>query len=168
MSQAYEIQDKLSVLFVCMGNICRSPTAEGVFVRKVRDAGLSGRIHIDSAGTHAYHIGNPPDPRTQQAALRRGYDLSPLRARKVAAQDLERFDYVLAMDADNLSILERLKSAQSQSRIALFMDFAPTHEIREVPDPYYGGESGFERVLDMVEEASEGLLRTIRQEKGWG
>lgn len=167
MSQAYELNEEVSVLFVCMGNICRSPTAEGVFVRKVQDAGLAGRIHIDSAGTHAYHIGNPPDPRTRQAALRRGYDLSLLRARKVATQDLERFDYVLAMDADNLSILESLKSAQSRSRIALFMDFAPAHEIREVPDPYYGGESGFERVLDMVEVAAEGLLQAIRQEKDW-
>ncbi len=160
-------KDEVSVLFVCMGNICRSPTAEGVFARKVQEAALTDRIRIDSAGTHAYHIGNPPDPRTRQVALRRGYDLSRLRARKVEPVDLERFDHVLAMDADNLAGLERLMTAGSRARVALFMDFAPSYGVSDVPDPYYGGESGFERVLDMVEIAAEGLLQSIRREKGW-
>ncbi|MEW5973720.1 MAG: low molecular weight protein-tyrosine-phosphatase [Pseudomonadota bacterium] len=158
---------EVSVLFVCMGNICRSPTAEGVFTRKVAEAGLIGRIRIDSAGTHAYHIGNPPDPRTMRAAQRRGYDLSALRARKVEVPDFSRFDYVLAMDEDNLAILNRLMPAESPSRVGLFMEFAPGYGAREVPDPYYGGPAGFEQVLDMVEAAAEGLLETIRRERGW-
>ncbi|MEW5837328.1 MAG: low molecular weight protein-tyrosine-phosphatase [Pseudomonadota bacterium] len=162
--------EKSSVLFVCMGNICRSPTAEGVFARKVSEAGLGQRIRIDSAGTHAYHIGNPPDERTQRAAHRRGYDLSRLRARKVEAQDFTRFDYVLAMDEDNLAILQRLRAqadaASPRGHLGLMMDFAEeaTRYAREVPDPYYGGEAGFERVLDMIEAAAEGLLARIQQD----
>ncbi len=157
---------EVRVLFVCMGNICRSPTAEGVFVRKVREAGLGERIRIDSAGTHAYHVGNPPDERTQRAALRRGYDLSALRARKVEVQDFTRFDYVLAMDADNLAILQRLRAQtgtdSEPAQLGLMMDFAADQGYAsEVPDPYYGGESGFERVLDMLEAATEGLLQQI-------
>jgi protein-tyrosine phosphatase len=155
---------KISVLFVCMGNICRSPTAEGVFVRKVHEAGLSERIRIDSAGTHAYHVGNPPDERTQRAALHRGYDLSALRARKVEAPDFTRFDYVLAMDADNLAILKAMhvQAGEVRSHLGLMMDFAADAGFaREVPDPYYGGEAGFERVLDMIEAATEGLLQQI-------
>lgn len=158
---------EVRVLFVCMGNICRSPTAEGVFARKVREAGLAERIRIDSAGTHAYHIGNPPDERTQRAALRRGYDLSNLRARKVEVHDFMRFDYVLAMDDDNLAILRalraRLDEANVVAHLGLMMDFADNaaNYAREVPDPYYGGEAGFERVLDMIESASEGLLQRI-------
>jgi len=158
---------KISVLFVCMGNICRSPTAEGVFVRKVHEAGLSERIRIDSAGTHAYHVGNPPDERTQRSALRRGYDLSTQRARKVEAQDFTRFDYVLAMDEDNLAILQRLRAqaGEVQTHLGLMMDFAAEGGFAcEVPDPYYGGEAGFERVLDMIEAAAEGLLARIQQE----
>ncbi|MEW6765517.1 MAG: low molecular weight protein-tyrosine-phosphatase [Pseudomonadota bacterium] len=162
------MNEDVSVLFVCMGNICRSPTAEGVFVHKVREAGLSERIRIDSAGTHAYHIGNPPDPRSQQAALRRGYDLSPLRARKVSVPDFSAFDYVLAMDADNLAILRSLMPGDSRAHVGLFMEFATGAKEREVPDPYYGGERGFEQVLDMVEAASEGLLHTIRTTHGLG
>jgi protein-tyrosine phosphatase len=150
-----------------MGNICRSPTAEGVFTRKVTEAGLISRFRIDSAGTHAYHIGNPPDPRTIQAAQRRGYDLTALRARKVEAPDFSRFDYMLAMDEDNLAILKRLMPAGSPSHVGLFMEFAPEYGIREVPDPYYGGPAGFEQVLDMVESAAEGLLEAIRRERGW-
>jgi len=167
MSQASELKEKVSVLFVCMGNICRSPTAEGVFVHKVREAGLSERIRIDSAGTHAYHVGNPSDPRSQQAASRRGYDLSPLRARKVAAPDFSSFDYVLAMDEDNLAILRSLMPAESRAHVGLFMEFAPGAAEREVPDPYYGGERGFEQVLDMVEAAAEGLLQSICARRGW-
>ena len=161
----------IRVLFVCMGNICRSPTAEGVFVRKVHEAGLAERIRIDSAGTHAYHIGNPPDERTQRSALRRGYDLSSLRARKVEAQDFTHFDYILAMDADNLAILQQLRgsleAANVRAHLGLMMDFvdAEASHPHEVPDPYYGGEAGFERVLDMIEVAAEGLLERIRQEK---
>ena len=159
--------DEVRVLFVCMGNICRSPTAEGVFARKVREAGLAQHIRIDSAGTHAYHIGNPPDERTQRAAKRRGYDLSALRARKVEVHDFMHFDYVLAMDEENLAILQdlraRIDAARLQAHLGLMMDFASdaANHAREVPDPYYGGEAGFERVLDMIEAAADGLLQRI-------
>lgn len=119
-------------------------------------------IFIDSAGTHDYHIGDPPDMRAQRAALRRGYDMSTLRGRQIGADDFGRFDYVLAMDRANLSILQRLRPRESQSHLGLFLEFARRHEAREVPDPYYGGAKGFERVLDMVEDAAEGLLEHIR------
>jgi protein-tyrosine phosphatase len=155
--------DSVSVLFVCMGNICRSPTAEAVFLHCVQQAGLVKHIHIDSAGTHDYHIGDMPDARTQRAALRRGYDMSRLRGRQVAAGDFMRFDYVLAMDEANLAILKRLRPRDAQSHLGLFLEFAEHHDEREVPDPYYGGSDGFERVLDMVEEAAGGLLKHIRQ-----
>ncbi len=153
----------VKVLFVCMGNICRSPTAEAVFRARVEEAGLSDAIRIDSAGTHDYHIGEPPDTRTQRAALKRGYDMSALRGRQVERADFGRFDYVLAMDNANLSILERLRPADADSHLGLFLEFAARHSEREVPDPYYGGADGFERVLDMVEDASAGLLRHIRE-----
>ncbi len=158
------IQDKISVVFVCMGNICRSPTVEAVFRHRVEKAGLASRITIDSAGTHDYHVGDPPDPRTRLAAARRGYDMASLRGRQVGAEDFSRFDYVLAMDENNLAILERLRPRDAASHLGLFLDFAERHSEREVPDPYYGGESGFERVLDMVEDAAEGLLRHIRRQ----
>lgn len=148
----------VKVLFVCMGNICRSPTAEAVFRAKVVAAGLSEYIQIDSAGTHDYHIGSQPDNRTQIAAKQRGYDLSALRGRQVTAQDFQNFDYVLAMDLANLTILQRLRPADSNSHLGLFLAYARSHSQREVPDPYYGGAAGFERVLDMVEDAAEGLL----------
>jgi protein-tyrosine phosphatase len=159
-----KFQDKIGVVFVCMGNICRSPTAEAVFRHQVEKAGLEGRITIDSAGTHDYHIGAPPDPRTRQAAQRRGYDMAALRGRQVGVADFSRFDYVLAMDGNNLSILERLRPRGTESHLGLFLEFAGRHREREVPDPYYGGEDGFERVLDMVEDAAEGLLKHIRQQ----
>lgn len=155
---------KVKVLFVCMGNICRSPTAEAVFRRYVEQAELAAHIHIDSAGTHDYHIGAGPDPRTQQAARQRGYDMSKLRGRQVEAADFARFDYVLAMDMANLSILERLRPRDAQSHLGLFLEFAARHVEREVPDPYYGGADGFERVLDMVEDAAAGLLQHIRRQ----
>lgn len=155
---------KVKVLFVCMGNICRSPTAEAVFRRYVEQAELAAHIHIDSAGTHDYHIGAAPDPRTQQAARQRGYDMSKLRGRQVEAADFARFDYVLAMDMANLSILERLCPHDAQSHLGLFLEFAARHVEREVPDPYYGGADGFERVLDMVEDAAAGLLQHIRRQ----
>ncbi len=153
---------EVKVLFVCMGNICRSPTAEAVFRARVEEAGLVGQILIDSAGTHDYHIGEPPDARTQRAAAKRGYDMSALRGRQVERGDFGRFDYVLAMDHANLSILERLRPQGSESHLGLFLEFAERHPEREVPDPYYGGAQGFEHVLDLVEDASAGLLRHIR------
>lgn len=153
----------VSVLFVCMGNICRSPTAQGVFENLVREQGLIDRILIDSAGTHAYHIGNPPDQRSQAAARNRGLDLSGQRARKVEVLDFERFDYILAMDRANLEDLLRLAQQEQLERLHLFMRFASRWKVDEVPDPYYGGNSGFDRVLDMVEDAAAGLLEHIRR-----
>lgn len=154
---------KIGVIFVCMGNICRSPTAEAVFRHYVENAEMSGHILIDSAGTHDYHIGDPPDARAQRAAQQRGYDMSSLRGRQIGAEDFERFDYVLAMDHANLAILQRL-AQQSGGNPHLFLDYARRHAEREVPDPYYGGAEGFERVLDMVEDAAQGLLQHIRQQ----
>jgi protein-tyrosine phosphatase len=154
--------EKVSVVFVCMGNICRSPTAEAVFRHIVEKEGLAHAIQIDSAGTHDYHIGEAPDPRTQRAAKQRGYDMSRLRGRQVAVEDFRHFDYVLAMDEANLSILKRLRPDDAASHLGLFLDFAERHNEREVPDPYFGSADGFERVLDMVEDAAGGLLQHIR------
>lgn len=153
---------KVSVLFCCMGNICRSPTAEAVFRAKVEEAGLAQNILIDSVGTHDYHIGEPPDGRTQRAAKQRGYDMSMLRGRQVEVPDFTRFDYVLAMDNANMSILRQMCPDDKQNRLGMFLEYAQQHEEREVPDPYYGGTDGFERVLDMVEDAAGGLLQHIR------
>jgi protein-tyrosine phosphatase len=153
---------KVSVLFVCMGNICRSPTAEGVFRHLIRQENLESMIQTDSAGTHAYHIGNPPDSRALTTAERRGIELQDLRARRVLAEDFDLFDYVLAMDRENYAILSALCPPGSENRLRMFMEFAPHLAIEEVPDPYYGGTSGFERVFDMVEEAARGLLAEIR------
>jgi protein-tyrosine phosphatase len=151
---------KISVLFVCTGNICRSPTAEAVFKYCVQQAGLAARIVSDSAGTHDYHVGEPPDPRTQAAARLRGYELGELRARRVRRDDFQRFDYVLAMDEANLRVLERLCPREQAHKLKLFLDFSDG-SLREVPDPYYGGPEGFERVLDLVEGAAQGLLRHL-------
>ena len=154
----------IKVLFVCMGNICRSPTADGVFKHLVEKAGLSEQIYIDSAGTHSYHIGHPPDSRSQAAALRRGIDLSDLRARKVKPEDFAEFDYVLAMDRDNYRDLQSICPPEQADKLHLFLEFAPNLDTREVPDPYYGrGQEGFEHVLDLIEVASQGLLADIRQ-----
>ncbi|MGH8700271.1 MAG: low molecular weight protein-tyrosine-phosphatase [Burkholderiales bacterium] len=150
--------ERVKVLFVCMGNICRSPMAEGVFKHQVKQAGLDGIIASDSAGTHDYHIGEPPDPRAQQAASRRGYDLGALRGRQVSRGDFGDFDYLLAMDEANLRVLQRLCPSQHAHKLKLFMEFSTSPAPREVPDPYYGEEQGFERVLDMVEQAAQGLL----------
>ena len=144
-----------------MGNICRSPTAEAVFRARVEEAGLAQSILIDSAGTHDYHIGDPPDARTQHAAKLRGYDMSALRGRQVEVSDFNRFDYVLAMDHANLSILRRLRPHNAESHLELFLHYAQRHDEREVPDPYYGAADGFERVLDRVEDAADGLLGHI-------
>jgi len=154
---------QLRVLFVCMGNICRSPTAEGVFKHLVAQAGLQDFIVSDSAGTHGYHVGEPPDDRAQRFALLRGYDLSALRGRQVSRQDFEAFDYVLAMDEMNLRLLEELCPQRHAHKLKLFMAFAGDGAPREVPDPYYGGAQGFERVLDMAEAAAQGLLRHLRE-----
>lgn len=151
----------VKVLFVCLGNICRSPTAEGVFRKLVEEQDLSRGISIDSAGTHAYHIGQPPDLRAQQAAARRGIDLSGLRGRVATARDIEEFDYVLAMDRQNYQNLAEL--SEDQTKIQLFLEYSEQFDEQEVPDPYYGGATGFERVLDMIEDASQGLLADIRR-----
>ena len=153
----------INVLFVCMGNICRSPTAHGVFQTLVESEGLADAVRVDSAGTHAYHVGEPPDLRAQETALQRGIDLSGQRARRVASMDFDGFDYVLAMDRDNYQILERLCPAGHEHKLRLFLDFAPEVGVREVPDPYYGGARGFEKVMDLVEAASRGLLAEIRE-----
>lgn len=152
-----------AVLMVCMGNICRSPTAEGVFRRRLREAGLDHLVRLDSAGTHSYHIGKSPDPRAQQAASRRGYDLSDLVGRQVGPRDFEEFDLILAMDAENLANLRRLCPAGQEHKVRLFLSFSARFPGQEVPDPYYGGPHGFDQVLDMVEDAAAGLLDEIRR-----
>lgn len=154
----------VKVLFVCMGNICRSPTAHGVFENLVKINGLEDAIEIDSAGTHAYHIGEPPDKRAQATALNRGVDLSSQRARRVQVSDFECYDYVVAMDHDNLSNLIEISPTAMKKKIKLFLSYSSDFDVDEVPDPYYGGPAGFEKVLDMVESASEGLLAHIKQQ----
>lgn len=151
------------VLFVCMGNICRSPTAEGVFLKVLNERAPQLKIGVDSAGTHAYHIGTSPDARARRAAERRGIDLSTQRARKVQVDDFARFDLVLAMDRLNHATLVDQSPSEFHERIRLFLEFAPNAGIEDVPDPYYGGSKGFEHVLDLVEEASEGLLEFLLQ-----
>jgi protein-tyrosine phosphatase len=153
----------MRVLFVCLGNICRSPTAEAVFRAIAAREAPELTIEIDSAGTAGYHIGEPPDLRSQEAARRRGYDLSTLRARSVATEDFERFDFILAMDRENLGALRQRAPAALHKRIHLFLEFAMDADVAEVPDPYYGGGNGFEEVLDLVETASRGLLDQLRK-----
>jgi protein-tyrosine phosphatase len=154
----------VKVLFVCLGNICRSPTAEGLFRKLVAEKGFDSIIEIDSAGTHAYHVGSPPDPRAQAAARRRGVDLSGLRGRQATRADLERFDYILAMDRENMANLLAICPDGLERKVRLFMEFAPDWPL-EVPDPYFGGPAGFDRVLDMLEEAARGLLEDIRRNR---
>ena len=151
------------VLFVCLGNICRSPTAEGVFRKLVQDMKLEHQFEIDSAGTHAYHVDEPPDERAQAACARRGIDISQLSGRKAVAGDIEKFDYILAMDRDNYENLLEICPPGFETRIRLFMEFAPGRPEEEVPDPYFGGAGGFDRVLDMIEDAAQGLLEDIRR-----
>jgi protein-tyrosine phosphatase len=153
----------VKVLFVCLGNICRSPTAEGAFRTLVEREGLGGQISVDSAGTGSWHIGSPPDKRAQMAAWKRGFDLSGQRARQAKAADFKRFDYVLAMDSDNHHDLSGLCPAGEEHRLHMFLDFAPEVGKRDVPDPYYGEGGGFDTVLDMIEAASRGLLADIRE-----
>lgn len=147
----------IKVLFVCLGNICRSPTAHGVFEHLVKEKRLSSRFEIDSAGTAAWHVGKSPDSRSQKAAKTRGYELGHLRARQVCREDFEYYDYVLAMDNSNLADLMAECPSHLQSKLSLFLNFGDKPE-KEVPDPYYGGQDGFDHVLDLVESASEGLL----------
>ncbi|MEO0438779.1 MAG: low molecular weight protein-tyrosine-phosphatase [Pseudomonadota bacterium] len=151
-----------SVLFVCLGNICRSPTAEGVFRSFLRQAGLAETIRVDSAGTGAWHMGEPPDIRAQDAAALRGYELSAIKSRRVRTEDFFEFDYVLAMDWSNLQELRSLQPDDSSSTVSLFLDYAPAAPTDEVPDPYYGSGEGFETVLDLVEQASVGLLKELQ------
>jgi protein-tyrosine phosphatase len=156
---------KTGILFVCMGNICRSPTAEGVFRTMAARAGIIGRVHIDSAGTHDYYVGSPPDWRAANAALLRGYDLAPLRARQVEVSDFLRFERIYAMDRRNLEMLEELRPPSHAGELGLFLDLAPDLGMREVPDPYDGGPAEFERALDLIEHASTALVKKLADEQ---
>lgn len=153
------------VLFVCMGNICRSPMAEGVFRRAIREAGLDRQVQTDSAGTHAYHVGDSPDQRAQQAARRRGADISQLRGRKVADEDFEAFDYILGMDGDNISKLVQRSPAHHHGKIRRLLSFSRKYPNLDVMDPYYGGPQGFEENLDMIEDAVQGLIQEITRDQ---
>lgn len=155
--------EKVKVLFVCLGNICRSPTAHGVFEQAVEKAGLSEQILVDSCGTGQWHIGQPPDDRTQKAALKRGYDLSYLRARRLEEEDFQRFDYILAMDQRNLEDILAMQPNDFKGKVQLMLDYGNDKKVKEVPDPYYGGNDGFEYVLDLLEQASANLLSEIQQ-----
>lgn len=149
------------ILFVCLGNICRSPMAEGTFRHLVKEQGLEDRVEIDSAGTGAWHVGEPPDRRATAAARHRGIDLSGQKARKVRPDDFEHYDYILAMDQENHMNLLRMAPDEHRHKVELFLSYAPDQPEREVPDPYYGGDQGFEHALDLVEAASRGLLDEI-------
>lgn len=157
------MSEPVRVLFVCLGNICRSPTAHGVFADLVQQAGFGDRIEVDSSGTGDWHIGLPPDGRAVAEAKKRGYNLSHLRARQVCREDFELFDLILAMDRDNLNHLQALRPARARAELRLFLEFASDSEAEEVPDPYFGGAEGFAHVFELVEAASRGLLRHIEQ-----
>ena len=157
---------KIRVLMVCMGNICRSPMAHGVFAERIREAGLDHAVDVDSAGTHSYHVGEPPDRRAQAAARARGYELSGQRARRLVADDFRNFDYVLVMDDENLRNARTLQPSDGRARLHRFLEFAGSRPEREVPDPYYGGAQGFATVMDLVEEAATGFLSHLRQRHG--
>ncbi len=154
------------VLLVCMSNICRSPTAEGVLKHYIKINGLGNKVEVDSAGTHGFHVGEPPDTRTQRAAMARGYNLSQMRARRVAPQDIEYFDLILAMDRNNVEALKRLARPELQGRIKLFMDYAQNFDDDEVPDPFYGLGHGFDLVIDMVEDAAAGVIDELKRKLG--
>lgn len=162
MNAARTVDPEAAVLFVCMGNICRSPTAAGVFRAAAHQAGLAGRIRVDSAGLGDWHAGSPPDRRAIQAARRRGYDLTALRARQVAVEDFTRFGWILAMDESNLRGLTAMRPPDYGGHLGLLLDFAPELGVREVPDPYYGGPAGFDRVLDLIEASTARLLERLR------
>lgn len=152
----------LAILMVCTGNICRSPTAEGVLRRRLSEAGLGDRVLVDSAGTRDYHVGEPPDPRAVQHAARRGYDLSPLRARRIELKDFDRFDFIYAMDEGHMAELSRKRSMWRRARVALLLDEVPDVTWRSVPDPYGGTPEDFELVLDLIESAANHLVATLR------
>jgi protein-tyrosine phosphatase len=154
----------MKILFVCLGNICRSPTAEAVLRGVLAREAPELAITVDSAGTSNYHLDSPPDRRSQAAARQRDYDLSDLRARQVRAEDFTAFDLILAMDRNNLEELLRMAPKSARGKIQLFLDYAPEQALREVPDPYFGGATGFEDVLDLIEAASRGLLRRLREQ----
>ena len=158
------MQRQVGILFVCLGNICRSPTAEAVLRALAARHAPELKLRIDSAGTAEYHTGSAPDARAQQAARRRGYDMSGLRARVIEQPDFEHFDFILAMDRENLTALQRAAPAALRERVRLFLEYARETETLEVPDPYYGGANGFEEVLDLVESAALGLLAHLREQ----
>lgn len=151
-----------AVLFVCMGNICRSPTAHGVFKRKLMDAGIAHHVKVDSAGTHNYHPGSPPDARSQVHAERRGYDLSDLRARQITNADFTQYDLILVMDWDNLALVQDECPPEHMGKVRRLTEFCLTHNAPVVPDPYHGGAGGFDHVLDLVEDACDGLVRHVK------
>lgn len=155
----------MRILLVCMGNICRSPTAEGVLRAQLERAGLGAGVEVDSAGTLGYHAGEPPDQRAIKTAAKRGYDISGLRARRVKDADFLRFDMILAMDRDNLASLKQVCPPTQRDRLGLFLDYARNFAEEEVPDPYYGSPEAFEYVLDLAEDAAAGLIETLRQRK---
>ncbi len=157
---------EFSVLFVCMGNICRSPSAHGVVRHHLQQRYAELPVRLDSAGTHGYHIGDPPDQRSIAAAARRGVTMDDLRARQVEVDDFHNFDLVLAMDEQNLHALRQFRPDNARAELKLFLELAPSLDVREVPDPYYGGANGFEHVLDLIEQASEGLLVQIADRLG--
>ena len=155
----------IKVLFVCMGNICRSPTAHGVFRELVKKHKLGDKIHVDSAGTHSYHIGNPPDSRSQATARQRGIDLSDLQARRFTSADFAEYDYVIGMDHANIADMRAIRPKDGKARLQLMLEYSKKFTQAEVPDPYFG-EDGFEQVFDMIDDASQGLLESIRREHG--
>jgi len=159
------LQQPVKVLFVCMGNICRSPTAHGVFQSLVDEQGLGGSIQVDSAGTHSYHTGSPPDLRSQAMAQSRGIDLTGLRARRFVSTDFTEFDYLLGMDHANLADMLALKPDATGARVKLMLEYSDRFEQQEIPDPYFG-EDGFDLVFDMIDDAARGLLRDIRSQHG--
>lgn len=166
---ALATEPAVRVLMVCMGNICRSPTAEGVLRAKLQQAGLADSVLVDSAGTHGYHSDEAPDPRAVRQAAQRGYDIAGLRARPVAPEDFERYDWLLAMDEDNLAWLEKRAPAGHGARIELLMPYSLRHpQERAVPDPYYGAAAGFDQVLDLIEGACDGVVRRLQAEQFGG
>jgi protein-tyrosine phosphatase len=154
-----------SVLFVCLGNICRSPTAEGVVRKLARESDPALELDLDSAGTHTYHLGDPPDKRAQQAAQQRGIDISEHRGRAVTPADFEHFDYILAMDRQNLDDLQAMQPTDSKATLKRLLEFAANPDVLDVPDPYFGGHNGFKHVLDLIEAAARGLLKRLSAEQ---